>query len=452
MDEQINNHANDNPDPHESKISPDDPRLKIPRMNGKVLKKGPVLVVLFSIALLITLAFLFAFQHKDKKDVKKSDAKMETPKKAQAVTIPEFITKAPDNKSPVPVAVSVPVPSNVPDLMEPLPEDTEKTTPRAVSKSGPVDYTNSVHQASHPQLKSKPSQDLDADKVYDSGVFFSSETSSHSNGTDQGVDKLSQNVLDLYKTQLDQSRGLYATTQNANNGIGQGTGAVSSDQNQQAHKNAFTGDLKGNTSKSNYVDSEMKEPRSPYQIMAGTIIPASLITGIDSDLPGMIVGQVRENVYDTVTGNYLLIPQGSRLIATYDSVVSYAQNRVLVVWSRLIRPDGSSINFDSAPGADLEGYAGLSDKVDYHMLRILSGVVLSSALSATVTRSQGATTNSENLSYNQAFAANAGNEINSVGQEITRKNINIQPTIKIRPGFSVNILVNKDMIIPPYKS
>ena len=452
MEDLNSNSINDNLDPHESKINPDDPRLKITQPKGKVLKKGPVLIVVSAVALLITLAFLFAFHDGDKSNDKKgSAAKAETPKKAQTVTIPEFINKAPDNKSPVSVAVAAPVPSDVPDLSEPLSDDTGKTISN--TKSNPVDYTNSVHNSSRSRNDVKSSQELDVDNAYSSGIFISSDASSRSAGSDQGADKLSQDVLDLYKNQLAQSKASYGNTQSTDNTTAQGSDySSSSDQNQQAHKNDFAGDLKGNSSGSNYISNEMQEPKSPYQIMAGTVIPVSLITGINSDLPGMIIGQVRENVYDTVTGNYLLIPQGSRLIAAYDSMISYGQDRVLVVWTRLIRPDGSSINLDSAPGTDLEGYAGLHDTVDYHWLRVLSGVVLSSALSATITKSQGETTNTEDMSYNQLFAANAGNEINDVGQEITRKNINIQPTIKIRPGFSVNVLVNKDMILPSYDS
>jgi type IV secretion system protein TrbI len=452
MDDMINNHINDNSDPHESKISPDDPRLKIAQLKGKVLKKGPVLLVVSGVALLIVLAFLSTFRHSDKKgDKKNPGTKTEVAEKAQPVTVPEFITRAPDNKSPVSIAAASPALSNVPDLTEQPEVILNDEAPESKSKPKSAVHAVSVKNGYQTHNQTKSSQDLDADKAYGSGLFISSDAASRSAGSEQGVDKMSQDVLEIYKNQMAQSKTSYGNSPNIMSGSSSDS-STPADQNLQTHKNDFAGDLKGSPSKSNYVNSEIQKPKSTYQVMAGTIIPVSLITGINSDLPGMIVGQVRENVYDTVTGNYLLIPQGSRLIATYDSMISYAQNRVLVVWSRLIRPDGTSINFDSAPGTDLEGYAGLRDSVDYHFFRILSGVVLSSALSATVTRSQGATANTEDMNYNQAFAANAGSEINSLGQEITRKNINIQPTIKIRPGFSVNVLVNKDMILPPYKS
>ena len=184
---------------------------------------------------------------------------------------------------------------------------------------------------------------------------------------------------------------------------------------------------------------------SPYEVKAGTIIPAVLITGINSDLPGMITAQVREQVFDSTTGKYLLIPQGSKIIGTYNSNVSYGQNRALVVWSRLIFPNGSSINLGGMNGVDLAGYAGYSDKVDNHWKRLIGGVVLSSLLAGT------AQSNSTGNNFNSQFTNNVGNEINRVGQKITRKNLDIQPTIKIRPGFSINVMVNKDMILRPYK-
>ncbi|MEJ1968433.1 MAG: TrbI/VirB10 family protein [Rhizomicrobium sp.] len=114
------------------------------------------------------------------------------------------------------------------------------------------------------------------------------------------------------------------------------------------------------------IRTASQDPVSPYQVMAGTLISASLITGLDSDLPGLVVAQVTQNIYDTVTGQTLLIPQGSRLIGTYDSVVAFGQSRALVVWQRIIMPDGSSIQIDNLPATDAQGYSGLSDDVDYH--------------------------------------------------------------------------------------
>ena len=221
------------------------------------------------------------------------------------------------------------------------------------------------------------------------------------------------------------------------------------DPNMQQHKNDFlTRDGLNNTS---YVSQAIATPRSPYEVKAGTVIPMSLITGINSDLPGQIVGQVRENVYDTVTGNYLLIPQGSRLIATYDSSVTFGQERVLVCWNRLIRPDGISIALECMPGVDLAGYAGFSDEVDNHWWRVITGVALGTLVSATAQASQG-NVSGYNPTIPQLWASNAGGAVNQAGQAITQKNLAIQPTIKVRPGFSVNVLVTKDIVLTPYNA
>lgn len=169
------------------------------------------------------------------------------------------------------------------------------------------------------------------------------------------------------------------------------------------------------------------------------------MTGINSDLPGQIVAQVRENVYDTVTGNILLIPQGARLIGQYDSLVSYGQNRILLIWDKLVMPDGNTITLDSMAGADLAGYAGLKDGVDYHTMRLAGSVLISSLLSVGVTETQAGQNG-----VSQQFSQNVAEDINKAGQEIVRKNLNIQPTITIRPGYSLNVFVNKHMVLKPY--
>jgi len=154
--------------------------------------------------------------------------------------------------------------------------------------------------------------------------------------------------------------------------------AGTADPNMQQHKNDFlTRDGLNNTS---YVSQEIATPRSPYEVKAGTVIPLSLITGINSDLPGQIVGQVRENVYDTVTDEHLLVPQGTKLFGKYDSVVAFGQKRALVVWTRLILPNGNSIVIENLPATDVAGYAGLEDEVDFHTWQLLKGIGLATLL------------------------------------------------------------------------
>lgn len=204
----------------------------------------------------------------------------------------------------------------------------------------------------------------------------------------------------------------------------------------------------GDTATRNLASIRM--PVSPYQVMAGTVIPAALVTGINSDLPGQVIANVTEAVYDTATGRYLLIPQGSRLIGRYDSQVSFGQRRVLLVWTRLILPDTSSIALDRLPGIDPAGYAGLEDGVDWHWDRILAGAALSTLLGV------GAELAAPDRSAVDgkvivAVRQGAQDTVNQVGQEMTKRNMSIQPTLTIRPGFPMRVMVSKDLILRPYQ-
>ncbi len=185
---------------------------------------------------------------------------------------------------------------------------------------------------------------------------------------------------------------------------------------------------------------------SPYAVLAGTIIPASLITGVNSDLPGLVIAQVTEPVYDTVTGRYLLIPQGSRLIGRYESEIAFAQSRALIVWTRLIRPDGASIRLDDPPAVDLSGYAGLEDQVDFHTWRLIRGVTLSTLLGIGTELG----TEDEEGELAQAIRDSAQGALSDAGQEITRRNLDIQPTLTIRPGWPLRVIVHEDLILRPY--
>ena len=190
----------------------------------------------------------------------------------------------------------------------------------------------------------------------------------------------------------------------------------------------------------------IEDPVTPFEVMAGTVVPASLITGVNSDLPGTVIAQVTQNVYDTVTGHYVLIPQGARLIGRYDSVIAFGQSRALLVWSRIIYPDGASIMIDNMPASDVAGYAGLSDKVDFHTFRLLKGVVLSTLLGV------GTELSFDNAESDivQALRESAQTSANQAGQKIVQRNLEIQPTIKIRPGWPLRVIVHKDLVLRPY--
>src|SRR5574337_249240 len=218
-------------------------------------------------------------------------------------------------------------------------------------------------------------------------------------------------------------------------------------QNRQDQKEAFL--AKGGDAATSNTGT-LQAPTSPYTVMAGTIIPAALVTGINSDLPGQIIAEVTQPVYDTASGRYLLIPQGSRLIGRYDSQVAFGQRRVLLVWLRLVLPDTSSITLDKLPGIDPAGYAGLEEGVDWHWGRMLAGAALSTMLGVS---SELAVSNEGNVNGNTVVALrdSAQNTTNQVGQEITRRNLSIQPALTVRPGFPVNVMVNKDLVLRPYQ-
>ncbi len=187
-------------------------------------------------------------------------------------------------------------------------------------------------------------------------------------------------------------------------------------------------------------------PPSPYVVQAGAVIPAALITGIRSDLPGQITAQVTENVYDSPTGRLLLIPQGTRLIGQYDNSVGIGQRRVLLVWNRLIFPDGKSIVLERQPGADSQGYAGIEDGVDYHWRDLAKAAALSTLLGI---GAELAIDDSGRLV--SAIRGGAQDTINDAGQQIVRRQLSIQPTLTIRPGFPVRVIVTRDLVLEPYQ-
>jgi len=196
-----------------------------------------------------------------------------------------------------------------------------------------------------------------------------------------------------------------------------------------------------------YNPHPLQDPVSPYQVMAGTVIPASLVTGINSDLPGQVIAQVTENLYDTVTGRHLLIPQGARLIGRYDSVIAFGQSRALVVWSRLVMPDGSSIVIENLPATDTAGYAGLEDQVNYHTWRLLTGIALSTLLGVGTELTFG----EEESDLLRAMRQAAQRDANRAGQSITERHLDRPPTITIRPGWPLRVIVHRDLILRPYR-
>ena len=230
-----------------------------------------------------------------------------------------------------------------------------------------------------------------------------------------------------------------------------GTSPEPDDPNLQERKETFL-NLDG---RGEVLDSRVRPPLSRYELKAGSVIPSILVAGINSDLPGQTIAQVRENVYDTKTGAHLLLPQGTRIVGVYDSRVAYGQERVLVNWKRLIFPDGTSLSLrDGMPGADAAGFAGFSDQVDNHLFQLFGRAILLSAITAGVELSQrGFRDGDAGLGLSAADVASAalGQNLGQVATEVVRRGLDRQPTLVIRPGYRFNVMVTQDLVLPgPY--
>ena len=221
--------------------------------------------------------------------------------------------------------------------------------------------------------------------------------------------------------------------------------ADSNDLTVQDHKLAF---LNGAVDRRTVSPDRVQAPASPYVLQAGAVIPAALITGLRSDLPGQVTAQVTEDVYDSPTGRTLLIPQGARLVGEYDAQVAFGQSRALLVWNRLIMPNGRGVVLERQPGADPEGYAGLEDEVDNHWGMLFKAAILSTILSV---GSEAGATGTENPLM-QALRQGASDSISQTGRQIVQRSLNVQPTITIRPGFPVRVMVTHDLVLEPYRA
>ncbi|MDH0872643.1 IncP-type conjugal transfer protein TrbI [Agrobacterium pusense] len=198
-----------------------------------------------------------------------------------------------------------------------------------------------------------------------------------------------------------------------------------------------------------YLPNKVVPQMSPYELKRGSVIPATLITGLNSDLPGRITAQVSQNVYDSATGYRLLIPQGSKLFGRYDSKVSFGQERVLVVWTDLIFPNGSTLQIGGMAGTDAEGYGGFKDKVDRHLWRTWSSAALIALIGTGIDMSMPqSSTLATQETASDAARRNFAESFGRVAEQTISKNLNVQPTIQIRPGYKFNVLVDQDIIFP----
>ncbi|EAH5216539.1 conjugal transfer protein TrbI, partial [Campylobacter jejuni] len=224
-----------------------------------------------------------------------------------------------------------------------------------------------------------------------------------------------------------------------------GLGGLDTNANKDAQGQQFLSQKNDN----GYLKHSKQKPLSPYEIKAGWNIPAVLITGVNSDLPGQILAQVTQNVYDTSTGKYLLIPQGTKVVGAYSSNIIYGQSRLLVAWNKLIFPNGDTLNIDSMQGTSQDGYTGFEDEVDNHYFRIFGSAFLLSSITAGIALSDNSSTNGEKETASDKAISQAIQQMGQVASEMIRKNMNVSPTLKIRPGYKFNIFVTKDIILEP---
>lgn len=194
------------------------------------------------------------------------------------------------------------------------------------------------------------------------------------------------------------------------------------------------------------LDAQPEAPRTPYELRAGFVIPATLISGINSELAGQIVAQVSQDVYDTPLGKYKLIPQGARLVGSYSSDVLYGQSRIFTAWQRIVFPDGKAMDIGAMPGADSAGYAGFKDQVNNHYFRLFSSTLLMSSVTAGVALSQPETgTFNSRPTAGSAMSEALGQQLGQTTAQLISRNLNIAPTLEIRPGYRFNVVVIKDL-------
>jgi type IV secretory pathway VirB10-like protein len=191
----------------------------------------------------------------------------------------------------------------------------------------------------------------------------------------------------------------------------------------------------------------LQAPVSPYILQAGVIIPAALVTGLQSDAPGVAIAQVTQDVHDSLGGGVLLIPAGSRLVGAYDAEIQSGQSRLRVSWTRLILPSGRSIVLDKLPGADEQGMAGLQDGVDRHSGRILAAAAVSTLLA--IGAESGAS--SEESDVVRAVRRGGADAVSDVGRQIVGRSLDRAPTLTIRPGATLRVLLTKDLVLEPYR-
>lgn len=314
--------------------------------------------------------------------------------------------------------------SGVPKLGPPLPGDLGRPILNAQNGGQPAPTPGIVTPNTGPvgptPEEQRLAQELEAARL--AKLFASTETRAANNGAAMSLTVTATPPTDL-----------------ASLGLAPQPATPSAQQRQQAF-------LDATPDKRTVSPDRVAAPASPNVLQAGAVISAALITGIRSDLPGQITAQVTSSVYDSPTGKILLIPQGTRVIGQYDNGVGFGQKRILLVWNRLIFPNGRSIVLERQPGADAEGYAGLQDGVDYHWGELFKAAALSTLLS--IGSQMGSSSDESEIA--RALRQGASDSVSQVGRQVVGRQLDIAPTLTIRPGFPVRVIVTRDLVLEPY--
>jgi type IV secretion system protein VirB10 len=266
-------------------------------------------------------------------------------------------------------------------------------------------------------------------------------------------DESGQQQNSLSQSQLLSVWGATGTGLNGNTAALMQEAQNAQDVNAYQHKLGFLTQDGAERTPQGYSTNTRKTPLAPMELKAGSVIPGLLITGINSDLPGTVIGQVSENVWDTATGKFLLIPQGTRILGVYDSRITQGQKRVAIVWNRLIYPDGSSLNIAGSPGADIGGYSGIKGRVDNHYGQLLTAALFTSAFVALADIAAGDTSDSDKKSAKDVLVETTGVTIANIGARLAERALDIQPTIVIKPGSRFNVMVQQDVVfLQPWRT
>jgi type IV secretory pathway VirB10-like protein len=340
----------------------------------------------------------------------------------------------------------------------------DKKRHQSFAEMAKTEFEKPVEETKQPPTKKPPEKKDNSlskqqkleQEANDSAIFFSNKSGkltgagfvSTNESAPTGIDQAQQRLIQLQNNLQGSPNQIGATVPNLGElglpGFGAEDELVS--QNNQKEKREFM--EKSVDPDKVYNRDKLHTPLSPYELKAGSVVPCTLVTGLNSDLPGMIKAQVRETVYDSVNGQHMLIPQGSTMVGSYDSIITYGQERTLIVFNRIILPNGNSISLENFKGIDLQGYSGLTDKVNNHWFKILGSVVVSGVLQGMADLAD----DSDEYSLNdgEIIASSVSSEVADTAAKVVNKQINIQPTLEIRPGWNFNVFVEKDVILQPF--